>query len=173
MVNDIFNLHLSPWELVLRGSLIYWFLFLLFRFILRRDAGSMGLADILMVVLIADAAQNGMSGEYKTVSEAIVLVGTIAFWNYTIDWLSFRSPAFARFAEPSVVPLVRHGRVLAANLKRELLTVDELKSQLRENGVESIREVKHAFLESDGHVSVIKFSPSEQQRKSEGIPGAG
>lgn len=173
MVNAIFSFHVSPWELVLRGSLIYWFLFLLFRFVLRRDAGSMGLADILMVVLIADAAQNGMSGEYKTVTEAAVLVGTIGFWNYTIDWLSFHLPAFARFAEPGIVPLVRHGRVLGANLRRELITIDELKSQLRESGVASIKEVKHAFLESDGHVSVIKFAPSDQGRKNEGIPGAG
>ena len=77
-MSSIFEFQVSPLELLVRGSLIYWFLFLLFRFILRRDAGSLGLADILVIVLIADASQNGMSGEYKSVSEAIVLVGTIA-----------------------------------------------------------------------------------------------
>jgi len=173
MMDKVFLFQLSPWELIIRGTSIYWFLFLLFRFVLRRDAGSMGLADILLVVLIADAAQNGMSGEYKSVSEALVLVGTIAFWNYAIDWLSFRFPAFARFAEPRVVALVRHGRVLSANLRREMITMEELKSQLRENGVEEVREVKHAFLESDGHISVIKVASEDAPRKKQGIPGAG
>lgn len=171
-MEDLFVFHLSPWELVVRGTCIYWFLFLLFRFVLRRDAGSLGLADILMIVLIADAAQNGMSGEYKSISEALVLVGTIAFWNYIIDWLSFRYPWFARFAEPRVVPLVRHGRVLTANLRREMVTVEELKSQLRQSGIERIQEVRHAFLEADGHLSIIKFSSSDSQRKNKDMPGA-
>src|SRR5262245_32043762 len=144
-MEDLFILHLSAWELVVRGTCIYWALFLLFRFVLRRDAGSLGLADILMIVLIADAAQNGMSGEYKSVSEALVLVGTIAFWNYIIDWLSFRYPWFARFAEPRVVPLVRHGRLLSANLHREMVTIEELKSQVRQNGIERLEDVRHAF----------------------------
>jgi len=170
---DLFAFHLSPWELVVRGSSIYWSLFLLFRFVLRRDAGSLGLADILMIVLIADAAQNGMSGEYKSVSEAFLLVGTIAFWNYAIDWLSFRYPWFARFAEPRVVPLVRHGRLLAANLRREMVTVEELTSQLRQNGIQRLEDVKHAFLEADGHLSIIKLSPSDSARQNKGIPGAG
>jgi len=87
-MSSIFEFQVSPLELLVRGSLMYWFLFLLFRFILRRDAGSLGLADILVIVLIADASQNGMSGEYKSVSEAMVLVGTIAGWNYLFDWLS-------------------------------------------------------------------------------------
>ena len=61
-MDGIFEFHVSAWELFVRGSLIYWFLFLLFRFVLRRDAGSMGIADILLVVLIADASQNGCPG---------------------------------------------------------------------------------------------------------------
>ncbi len=155
-MDSLFALHVSPWELILRGTCIYWFLFLLFRLVLRRDAGAIGLADILLIVLIADAASNAMGGDYKTISEGMVLVSSLAFWNYVIDWMSFRYPWFARFAEPQVVPLIRHGRLLEANLRREMLTVEELKGQLRAHGVESIRQVKHAFLESDGQLSVIR-----------------
>ena len=67
-----------------------------------------------------------------------MLVGTIAFWNYLFDWMAFRYPWFARFAEPRVIPLIRHGRVLTENLRREMLTVEELKGQLRESGIENI-----------------------------------
>ena len=172
-MDGLFHFQVSPWELIVRGTLIYWFLFLLFRFVLRRDAGSLGLADILVVVLVADAAQNGMSGEYKSVGEAMVLVGTIAGWNYLIDWMSFRYTWFARFAESRVVTLIRNGRIHQKNLQREMLTENELQSQLRQSGVENIREVKHARLEPDGHISVIRFSRSENQRAKQGLPGAG
>lgn len=67
----------SPGELLLRGSLMYWLLFLLFRFVLRRDTGSIAIADILLLVLIADASQNAMAGGYNTVAEGAVLVGTL------------------------------------------------------------------------------------------------
>jgi len=163
---------MSPWELVVRGSLIYWFLFLLLRFVLRRDAGSLGLADILVIVVIADAAQNGMSGEYKSVAEAFVLIGTIAGWNLWIDWMTFRYKWFAEFAEPPTVPLIRHGRVLRANLRREMLTEEELQSQLRENGVEDAADVKHAAIEPDGNISIIRYSnqePVHKRKKKAGV----
>jgi uncharacterized membrane protein YcaP (DUF421 family) len=171
-LGHIFQLQVSPVELILRGSLIYWFLFVLFQFILRRDAGSLGLADILVVVLVADAAQNGMSGEYKSVTEAMVLVGTIAGWNYFIDWMSFRFPWFARFAEPRVVTLVERGQVHRQNLQREMLTEDELHSQLRQSGVDDIKDVQHARLEPDGHVSVIRFAASDSRSKRSRLPGS-
>ena len=174
MLNELFHFAVSPWELILRGSLIYWFLFFLFRFVLRRESGSIGLADILVIVLIADAAQNGMAGEYKSVGEAFVLIGTIAGWNYWIDWMAFHFPWFARFAEPRVVLLVRHGRVLRGNLRREMLSEEELASQLRLEGIEDLKEVKEAKLEPDGHLSVIRHSAKAiQKRKHKGhTPGA-
>ncbi len=69
----LFGFHVHPLEIVLRGSAVYWFLFLLFRFVLRRDAGALGIADILLLVLIADASQNAMAGGYDTIAEGVLL----------------------------------------------------------------------------------------------------
>ena len=171
-MSAMFQFSISPWELFARGSLIYWFLFCLFRFLLRRDSGSVGLADILVIVLIADAAQNGMSGEYKSVEEAMVLVGTIAGWSYLIDWMSFRYSWFSRFAEPRAVLLVRHGCVLRRNLQREMITEEELRSKMRQQGVEHLKDVKQARLESDGHISVIPYAKDGSGHEQDGLPGA-
>ncbi|BDC50006.1 DUF421 domain-containing protein [Bryobacterales bacterium F-183] len=152
----MFGFEVSPWELIVRGTLIYWFLFLLFRFGLRRDAGSVGLADVLLVVIIADASQNGMAGDYKTIPEAMVLVGTIAIWNLLIDWASFHFPWFRRFAQPRPLPLIQGGQLQRANLRRELISTDEIMTKLREEGCTSVKEVKLAFLEPDGHISIIR-----------------
>jgi len=94
---------------------MYWLLFLLFRFVVRPDVGAVGIADILVLVLVADAAQNAMAGEYRTVSDGAVLVVTLIGWTLLLDWLALRFRWFNRFAEPRPLPLVRDGRVMRAN----------------------------------------------------------
>ena len=74
----------SPLELVIRGSIMYLAILAAMR-IFRRQAGSLNTADLLVVVLVADAAQNGMASEYKSVTDGLVLVGTIYAWNYLLD----------------------------------------------------------------------------------------
>jgi uncharacterized membrane protein YcaP (DUF421 family) len=161
---EIFALQVDPWELMLRGSAVYWFLFLLFRFVLRRDAGSLGLADILLLVLIADASQNAMAGGYDSVGDGLVLVSTIAAWNWLMDWASYRNPWVRRFAEPAPLVLVRRGRMVARNLRREYITVPELMACLREQGIDKLADVKMARMEADGQISVIRRTPGPPSR---------
>src|SRR5687767_11475322 len=116
---------MSPWELVVRGSAMYLFLFLVFRVVVRRRIGAVGMADLLLVVIIADAAQNGMAGEYRSVSEGAILIGTIIAWNWLIDWLNYRVPALQSWLEPPPLLLVDDGRVLHRNLRHEFVTEEE------------------------------------------------
>ena len=153
---EIFGLSVSPWELIIRGTAMYLFLFVVFRLVIRRRIGAVGMADILILVIIADAAQNGMSGEYKSVTEAFVLVGTIFFWNWFIDWLNFNVPALKSVLEPPPLPLIENGRIVRRNLRHEYVTMDELQSKLREHGVAHASQVEKAFMEPDGEVTVIK-----------------
>jgi uncharacterized membrane protein YcaP (DUF421 family) len=156
LLTGLFRFETDAFELILRGTAVYWFLFLLFRFVLRRDAGSIGIADILLLVLVADASQNAMSGGYQTVSEGFVLVGTICGWSWLLDWASFRFRLVRRFVEPPPVVLVRHGKLIHRALRRELVTVPELMSRLRENGIDKLSDVKFARMEGDGDISVIR-----------------
>jgi uncharacterized membrane protein YcaP (DUF421 family) len=153
--HSVFVPELSLAEIVLRGTLIYLLLFFILRF-LRREAGALGISDLLVVVLIADAAQNAMGSEYKSVTEGAVLVGTIVAWDYALDWLGYRFPSAGRLLRPAPLPLVKNGRMLRQNMRKELVTTEELMSLLREQGVESLSEVKRCYLEGGGHVSVIK-----------------
>jgi len=158
---ELFRFDMSPLELIVRGTVLYWFLFALFRFVLRRDAGSIAITDILLLVLIADASQNAMAGGYDSISEGIVLVATIAGWNWLLDWAAWRFPAVRRLVEPPPLQLVREGRVQRENLRRELLTIDELKSKLREQGIDDISKVRSAYMEGDGSISVIRRDDKE------------
>ncbi len=152
---DVLSFNTSPWELILRGTLMYWFLFLIFRLILRRDAGTVGMADVLLIVLIADASQNAMAGEYRSVSEGMVLVLTLISWNVAIDYAAFRFPSLQRVLESPPLRLIHDGRILHRNLRREFMSTEELMAKLREHGVDDVRRVRNAFMESDGTVTVL------------------
>ena len=136
---------------------MYLGMFLLLR-IFRRQAGSVSIADLLLIVIIADAAQNGMAGEAKSVTEALVLIGVIIFWDYLIDWLGFKSHILSRVLEPQPILLVKNGRMHRKNMDRELITESELMGQLRQQGIEGIGEVKQCCLESNGEFSIIRHS---------------
>ena len=146
------SMHLG--EVVLRGSLVYLFLFFLLR-IFRREAGNLGISDVLVVVLIADAAQNAMASEYRSITEGVVLVATIALWDYFLDWLSFRVPALQRLLRSPPLLLIKNGRLQRQNMKKEMIQENELMGQLREKGIRSVGEVKECYLEGDGRISLI------------------
>lgn len=164
----LFRLGLHPMELLVRGTAVYWFLFLLFRFVLRRDTGSLGIADILLLVLIADASQNAMAGGYETVTDGFVLVATIMGWNWLMDWASYRFRAVRRFAAPLPLVLVRHGRMNLRHMRREYITTPELLARLREHGIDKLADVKIARMEADGDISVIRTRPEEDEPEPKG-----
>jgi uncharacterized membrane protein YcaP (DUF421 family) len=166
---EIFGLSDKVPELIIRGSIVYLSIFALFRFVLKRVTGTLNLGDLLIIVLIADAAQNAMSAEYNSLTDGLVLVGTIMFWSYLLDWLAYKFPAFERVMHPPPVPLVRDGQMIARNMRRELITVDELMSHLREQGVENVKEVESASMEGDGRISVVKYEDGKTHPQTQEI----
>jgi uncharacterized membrane protein YcaP (DUF421 family) len=97
-----------------------------------------------------------MAGAYTSLPDGLLLVGTLVFWNYLLDWLSYRSEVIRRLIEPPPLLLVRNGEMLRRNMRKESISEDELRAQLREKGVDDMSSVRKAFLESDGRVSVIE-----------------
>jgi uncharacterized membrane protein YcaP (DUF421 family) len=161
-IETLFRFSVNPLELVVRGALIYIGLIVVFRFALRRDLGQLGVADVLFIVLIADASQNGMAGEYRSLADAAVLLGTLAACNVALDWAIYRWPAMQRLMEAPTVELIRDGKILRRNLQREWVTVDELMGKLREVGIADVADVKLAMLEADGQLSVLQTQGSVQ-----------
>ncbi len=141
-------------EIVIRGTAIYLVLFTVMRFLPRREVGGMGAADILLIVLIADAVQNGMAGRYESITEALALAGTIFFCATLIDWIDYRFPQL-HLTEGPPLAVVRNGRLMRRNMAREQVTEEEVMSQLRQHGYESLEGVRAAYIEGDGHFSVL------------------
>ena len=122
---------------------------------------------------MADAAQNALSGEYKSITEGAILIGTLVAWNVALDWLAYRSPRFRRVLEPPALPLIKDGRLVRSNLRKEWITVEELQGKLRESGIDDVAQVRVAYLESSGELGVIRVDRSPSQKKKRRVEGAG
>jgi len=159
----------SIFEVVIRGSIMYLGMYALLR-VFRRQSGSIGIADVLVIVVIADAAQNGMAGDSHSITEALILIATIIAWDWFFDWLGFKSPFWQRILEPQPLLLVEDGKIIKKNLDKEFINEDELTAQLREHGLEDFKGVRKCYLESNGHFSVLTDIPALNEQKGNGKP---
>lgn len=157
-------------ELVVRGTVIYLALFLAMRFLPRRTIGSMGAADILVVVMISETVGGGLHGNAESVTAGLVVAATVIAWSTLIDYLDYRFPAWHIAGAPPL-QIILQGEMLRGNLARQQVTEDEVLSQLRQHGLTSPRDVASAYLEPDGHISVIvrgeqRHDPPPQTRRT-------
>ena len=143
-------------EIMIRGTVVYLVLFALLRLTFKRAGGTIGLGDVLMIALVAAAAQNAIAREHHSVTDGIILIATIAFWSYVLDWLGHRSPAFQRFYHPPPLLLVKNGKPIYRNMRLELVTEDELQAQLRRAGFDKLEEVDEAYMEGDGTITAVR-----------------
>ena len=142
-------------ETVVRGTILYLALVFLLRFALSREKGQLGTTDLLVLVLLGDASQNAMAGGYTSIGDGLLLVATLVFWSYALNWLSFHVRWIERILTPRRLTLVRDGRMMRRNMRKELVTEEELMSQIRLQGVDDLSRVREACMEGDGRISVI------------------
>jgi uncharacterized membrane protein YcaP (DUF421 family) len=165
----------SLFETIVRGIVTYFAILVLLRVILRGRTSAVAMSDLLVLVLIADAAQNAMAAEYHSITNGLVLVATIILCSFALDWVGYRSERVRRWTHPERKPLVVDGRIVRTALAEELITEDELHTQLRLNGVDALADVKAVYLEGNGEVSVIKRDGGGDTQANRGgsKPGAG
>lgn len=156
MLSDVFQMQQTFGEAFLRSTAIYWGIYLLFRFGGRRNIGSLGFADIVVVMLVSEAVGNGLSGSSDTVTDGLIVAAGIVLWSFLVDRLGYFFPAVSRVLSPDQLLLVKDGILQLKNMRREYVTRAELLEQLRINGIDELIQVKRAFLEANGEISVIK-----------------
>ena len=152
-------------ETFIRGTTVYLGLFVLMRFVFRRESGAARISMLLLIVLLADAIQNAMSGEYTSVTDGLLLVVTIMAWDYALDWLAARFPPVAELIHPRPLLLVRRGQLMRENMRQELVSEQELWTGLREHGVRELDEVEAAYMEGNGKLSVFRRGEKPKRRR--------
>jgi len=143
------------WELVIRGILVYLFLVIVLRISGKRQIGQLAPIDLILLLVLSNSVQNAMNGGDNSfiggVISAITLVGT----HYLVAFLSFKFKCFEWLVDGSPTTLISDGVLNQKAMDSEFLTIKELESAMRANGIEDISKVKKAVLENDGNISII------------------
>jgi uncharacterized membrane protein YcaP (DUF421 family) len=155
-----------PLEIVLRAVAIYIFLLAAFRLMGSREFGQMTPFDLILLLIISESVSNALSAGDNTLGAAMISAATLLIINVAISHGKYRSKTFRKIVTSSSKKLIENGVPIHDTMKRETMTLDDLLEALREEGVEHLDEVKAAYLESDGKISVIK-----RRKKSESPNG--
>ncbi|MDQ4142528.1 MAG: DUF421 domain-containing protein [Actinomycetota bacterium] len=160
-------------EIFIRGTLVYLAVFVLLRVVFKRQSGTLGITDLIVIVFIADASQNALADDYRSVPDGLLLVATIVGWAFALDWAAYRFRAVERLIKADPLLLVKDGQMLREHMRRELLTAEELMSHLRLHGVHDLREVKEAYMEPNGQISVVSAEGLDDNKPPERLGGGG
>jgi uncharacterized membrane protein YcaP (DUF421 family) len=145
-------------DLVLRAAFVFAFLLVLTRVIGKRELSSLQPFDLILLIVLGDALQQGLTQDDYSLTGAVLVVGTIAVLQVCVSWLSYRFPRARPILEGEPLVIVQDGRVIERNLKRERLTVEEIIEAARKQQIAHLAEVRFAVLETDGEISFIKTS---------------
>ncbi|HET7589518.1 MAG TPA: YetF domain-containing protein [Solirubrobacterales bacterium] len=143
-------------DIVIRAAIIFFFLYLLMRMLGRRELGSMEPFDIILLVVIGDLVQQGVTQSDYSVTGALLAVSTIALLTVLVSWTSFRVRRLRPILAGEPIVLVEDGEVVGANLRRQRLTVEEIESEARLEQITSLDDVRWAILETNGKISFVE-----------------
>jgi uncharacterized membrane protein YcaP (DUF421 family) len=143
-----------------RVVLIYFFILLVIRLLGKREVGNITAFDLITALMIGETVDEMFFGKVPLLP-GLVAISTIALLHFLNSWLSTRSPFIDRLTGAPPTTLIQNGVLNKTALRHERMSIEELASQLRMEGVEDVKEVKRATLEPSGHVSVIRKSKSE------------
>jgi uncharacterized membrane protein YcaP (DUF421 family) len=143
-------------DIVLRAIAVFFFLFILVRIIGRRELSSLQPFDLILLIILGDAVQQGLTQDDYSLTGAFLAIGTIAVLQVLVSWIGFRFPRARPVLEGTPIVVVQDGSVIERNLNRERLSIDEIREAARVQGIAQLSEVKWAVLETSGQISFIK-----------------
>lgn len=157
-------------DIVIRASVMFAILFGLLRLMGKRELGQMTPFELVMLVVLGDLIQQGVTHNDFSLTGATLAIATFAFWASVLGWVSYRWPRAERAIEGEPRVLIRDGVLIEASLKRDRLTRREVESEMRLAGIAHVRDVAWAILEPEGRISFIKRGDGEPARAEDARP---
>lgn len=151
----MFDMQLPWWEFVVRGATVYFLLLLMVRISGKRTVGQFTPFDLLVVMLLSEAVSNSLSGGDDSLVGGLVIAMTLMGLNMLIAYATSRNRKMAQIVDGTAVLIGRDGQIFSETLKREHVGMDEVDQALRESDC-TLEEMKCAFLEADGRISILK-----------------
>lgn len=157
-------------DIVIRASVMFGILFGLLRLMGKRELGQMTPFELVMLVVLGDLIQQGITHNDFSLTGATLAIATFAFWASVLGWVSYRWPRAERAIEGEPRVLIRDGAWIEANMKRDRLTRREVESEMRLAGIACVRDVAWAILEPEGRISFIRRGDGESAQAEDARP---
>jgi uncharacterized membrane protein YcaP (DUF421 family) len=145
-------------DLVLRATVIFFFIFLITRIAGRRELSSLEPFDVILLVVLGDLVQQGITQSDESVTGTLIVISTITLLSVAVGWASFRSGRLRLVTEGEPIILVQDGQLIERNLRRERLSHGDVKEEARRQQFASLEDVRWAILEKEGSISFIPKS---------------
>jgi len=142
-------------DLAIRATFLFFFVFLLTRIIGRRELSSLEPFDLILLIVIGDAIQQGLTQDDYSVTGAMIVVGTFAVLQVLTSLASYYLPKLRPALDGEPIVIVQDGKAIESNLRRERLTLAEILVEARCQQVRSLDEIEWAVLETSGKISII------------------
>ncbi len=163
-MSDLFQLSAPWWHFVLRAIVIYGMVMVLVRMSGKRAVGQFTPFDLVLLILIGNAVQNGLNGGDNSIMGAFILASCLIVLNYGVAWVTSRSRRVEHFVEGVPKVLARNGTVFHDVLRSELVSLDDFHEALRMNNIASPGDVALALLETNGSISVVSSRDNGAER---------
>lgn len=144
-------------ELALRALVLYFGIVLLLRVMPRRTGGELGTMDLVMILLVTEAATHSL-GSYSSLADGLFVIVTVMIIDYAVNALSYRWKWFEWVVASPPLPLVVDGKLQRRNMRREFITEDELRAEMHAHDIRDLSEVERACVESEGEITFITRS---------------
>ena len=151
----MFDLSIPLWEIILRTAVVYVSVLTLLRLAGKRELGQMTAADLVVILIIANAVQNSMNGGDVSLIGGIISAATLVGLNVALSRYGRGIPVLGRLVAEDRTLLVQDGRPIKENLEREHVDIEEVQMAAREHGIADLTQVAAAVLEIDGSISII------------------
>jgi uncharacterized membrane protein YcaP (DUF421 family) len=143
-------------DIVVRAVVLYLFMVFLMRVIGRRELSTLSAVDLVLLIVLGDLIQQGLTQDDYSVTGAIIALSTIAAMQVLVSYLSFRSRRVRKVLEGHPIVVIQDGKLLEQNLRRQRMTPDELAEEMRMQSIANFEDVQWGILESNGSVSFVK-----------------
>jgi uncharacterized membrane protein YcaP (DUF421 family) len=145
-------------DLVIRATVVFFFIFLVTRIAGRRELSALEPFDLILLVVLGDLVQQGITQSDESVTGTLIVISTITLLSVAVSWLSFRYGKVRLVTEGEPIMLVQDGHIIEHNLRRERLTHGDLEEEARRQQVASVSDIRWAILEKEGTISIIPKS---------------
>jgi uncharacterized membrane protein YcaP (DUF421 family) len=155
----------AVWETILRAAIIYLSLLAVFRIIGRHEFGRLSPFQLILLLIISESISPSLTAEDHTLATGLISAGTLIGMSVIISYAQYKSKFIKKIVSAESSKVIDNGTIVQKTARREMMTPDDLKEQLRVKGIGSFEEVREGYIESDGEISALLYENRKKQKQ--------